>query len=620
MVRLYEEIVEKFKEDVSYNRIADKISHEYEDYYKRKANPSEVNSWVNSLNFVRTLLDFALLEKNKIIVEYELPYSEKRIDVVLFGKDEEGNENVVIIELKQWSNDNVADSEYEGEVKVDFGRFKKDSPHPSLQVEGYYWHLKDFMTIFEEDLKMQLSACVYCHNYNKGDNEVLYLPKFKQSLEKYPLFSKQDSIELGKYLKQKLSFGDGLDVFGKFTHSILKPSKKLLDHTGQMINEQQIFHLIDEQITAYKAIMTKAKKVSKEDDKAVIIIQGGPGTGKSVIALEVMGELLRKGLNVVHATGSSAFTNTLRKILGVRSSKQFKFFNSFMKHKENEIDVLICDEAHRIRKTSENIYTPASARTGEPQIDELIRSSKLSVFFIDEHQVVRPNEIGSVSLIKDSAKKFNAKIYEMPELQTQFRCGGSGKYLNWIEKMLQIREEGDDLNLGEENKMEFNIVQSPSELKKIIEDKNQIKENSARIVAGFCWPWSAPKKDGSLVNDVKIGDFEMPWEKKDTFWKWATDKSGMEQVGTVYTSQGFEFDYIGVIFGNDLVYNKQKKKWEANPKNSFDKMVTRNNEKLVEHFKNVYRVLLSRAHKGVYVYFMDKDTEEYFKGKMKIKN
>jgi hypothetical protein len=108
----------------------------------------------------------------------------------------------------------------------------------------------------------------------------------------------------------------------------------------------------------------------------------------------------------------------------------------------------------------------------------------------------------------------------------------------------------------------------------------------------------------------------MPWEKKDQFWKWATDDSGMGQVGTVYTSQGFEFDYIGVIFGNDLVYNKEIKKWEAKPKNSYDVMVTRNNEKLAEHFKNVYRVLMSRAHKGVYVYFMDKDTEDYFKSRI----
>lgn len=618
MVRLYEEIIENFKEDVMNNRIADKVSHQYEEYYKRKANPSEINSWINSLNFVKNILENASLKKNKIIVEYELPYSEKRIDVILFGKDKEGNENILIIELKQWSNNNISDSLDEGEIIVDFGRFKKEMPHPSLQVEGYYWHLKDFMTVFDELPLIQLSACVYCHNYNKGKNEILYLPKFSEEVKKYPLFSKQDSIALGDYIKQKLSFGEGLELFNRFTHSILRPSKKLLDHTSHMINKQQIFHLIDEQITAYKTIMTKAKQVSKTKKKAVIIVKGGPGTGKLVIALEVMGELLRQGLNVMHATGSSAFTNTLRKILGIRSAKQFRFFNSFIGNKENDFDVLICDEAHRIRKTSESRWTSSTLRTGEPQINELIKSAKLSVFFIDEQQVVRPNEIGNINLIKETAKKFGAEVYEMPELQTQFRCGGSGKYLKWVESLLKINEEGSVLEENNEgNKLEFKIVSSPQELKDLIAAKNKEKPNCARIVAGFCWPWSKPKHDGTLVNDVKIDNFEMPWEKKDTFWKWATDKSGMDQVGTVYTSQGFEFDYIGVIFGKDLIYDKKKKQWIAQPENSFDTEAKRGNDNFVKHLKNVYRVLLSRAHKGVYVYFIDKDTEEFFKSNMK---
>ena len=89
----------------------------------------------------------------------------------------------------------------------------------------------------------------------------------------------------------------------------------------------------------------------------------------------------------------------------------------------------------------------------------------------------------------------------------------------------------------------------------------------------------------------------------------------MDQVGTVYTSQGFEFDYIGVIFGNDLVWNKEIKSWYAKPENSYDSMAKRGNDQFVQHLKNVYRVLLTRAHKGVFIYFMDKDTEEYFRNK-----
>lgn len=618
-MRLYEATVFDFKEDVVHNKIADKIAQKFEEYFNKKAPESEFRAWNNSLPKLKDVLDHSNLLQNNIAIEYELPFAKNsRIDVLLFGKDERENDNIVIIELKQWSNSHVEDSEDEGNVFVDYGKFKKLDLHPSLQVEGYYWHLRDYMTIFEEETPAFLSACVYCHNYSKGTNEVLYLPKFSKNILKYPLFSKQEMIELGRYLKEKLGKGKGLKVLERFNLSILRPSKKLLDHTGDMISKQQIFHLIEEQQTAYNTIMSKAKKVAKAKEKAVIIVKGGPGTGKSVIALEVMGELLRMGKNVVHATGSSAFTNTLRRILGIRSAKQFKFFNSFINRGENEIDVLICDEAHRIRKTSESRYTPRSSRTGEPQIDELIRLAKLSVFFIDEHQTVRPNETGNVNLIRESALKFNAKVYEMEELKTQFRCGGSAKYLGLIEKILKIKEKGEEFEIEEDQRMEFKIVDSPQELKRLIDQKNREKKNCARIVASYCWPWSNPNRDGTLVKDVKIGDFEMPWEKKDQFWKWATDDSGMDQVGTVYTAQGFEFDYIGVIFCKDLVWNKEKKDWEAKPENSYDTEAKRSNPNFIKHLKNIYRVLLSRAHMGVYVYFIDKDTEDYFKSQLKM--
>ncbi len=616
-MRLYEGPIEQFREDVLQNRIADMISEKYSSYYGRNVSPSERNSWNVSLNFVKNAIDYSGLEDNIIVIEYGLPYSSRRLDVLLFGKGEKNEDNIVLIELKQWSNENVENCEAEGNVIVNFGRFKREHAHPSLQVEGYHYDLKDFMTVFEQKPEVFLSSCSYCHNYSKAYNAVLLLPKFRTMTEKYPLFLKEDMESLGEYLKTRLKNGSGMEVFNRFILSPIRPSKKLLDHTREMINEQQIFNLIDDQITAYNAIMHKAKKLADLKRKSVIIVKGGPGTGKSVIALEVMGELMRKGKTVYHATGSSAFTNTLRKILGIRSSKLFKFFNSFMEHEENEIEVLICDEAHRIRKTSENRYTPRRMKTDTPQIEELIKAAKLSIFFIDQYQVVRPTEIGSVSLIRETAKKMGVNEPEILEyeLKTQFRCSGSDSFLQWIENVLGVRESEKGF-LTKDDRMDFRIVDDPLKLKKMIDEKNMENKNSARIVAGFCWPWSDPRPDGSLVNDVKVGNLQMPWEKKDQFWKWATDDSGMEQVGTVYTAQGFEFDYIGIIFGNDLVYDKDKGEWVAKPENSYDTMAKRDNKKLTEHLKNVYRVLMSRAHKGCYVYFMDRGTEEFFRSRM----
>ena len=228
----------------------------------------------------------------------------------------------------------------------------------------------------------------------------------------------------------------------------------------------------------------------------------------------------------MHATGSSAFTNTLRKIVGTRAKNLFKFFNSFTSSELNSFDVLICDEAHRIRESSVNRYTPKSQRSNMPQIDELMQVAKLNIFFIDENQIVRPNEIGTVEMIKEAAVRFDAKEADIAEfeLKTQFRCSGSDAYLQWLDNVLDIRRS----DIAQyDPKMEFRIFNSPSKMMKEIRVRNREKKNSARIVAGFCWPWSKPNIDGTLVNDVKIEDFEMPWEKKDEFWKWATDDSGM---------------------------------------------------------------------------------------------
>jgi DUF2075 family protein len=612
-MRLYEGTIADFNTSVLENRIADQIGISYERYYRRRVNPAEYRAWQQSFNFLKNSFEYTGLSNNKIIIEYELPYSTRRIDVLLFGRNQFESDSVVLIELKQWSNESVEDCPSEGNIIVDYGRFKKEQAHPCLQVQGYHYDLKDFLTIFSERPEIALDSCAYCHNYSRnGTDPVLFYPKFKREMEEFPVFAKEDTQALGTYLKDRLSGAPGFEVFNRFVMSPIRPSKRLLEHTSEMINKQQIFNLIDDQIAAYNSIMHKAKQLSRTEKKSIVIVKGGPGTGKSVIALEVMGELMRKGNTVIHATGSSAFTNTLRKLVGTRAQRLFKFFNSFITTQPNSIDVLICDEAHRVRKSSNSRYTRREDRSNLPQIDELLRIAKLNIFFIDENQIVRPDEIGSVVLIKEAANRFGIRGGEIAEftLKTQFRCSGSDAYLQWLDKVLGIT---DSEEFSFDARMQFKIFSDPSEMMANIGHRNLEKKNSARIVAGFCWPWSKPNSDGTLINDVRIGDFAMPWEKKDTFWKWATDDSGMEQVGTVYTAQGFEFDYIGVIFGNDLIYDSNKQQWKSISQNSHDTQVKRNNPGLTRHLQNVYRVLMSRAHRGVYVYFMDKETEQHFR-------
>ncbi|MEA3255452.1 MAG: DUF2075 domain-containing protein, partial [Candidatus Altiarchaeota archaeon] len=381
--------------------------------------------------------------------------------------------------------------------------------------------------------------------------------------------------------------------------------------------------LIDEQLIAYDKVLSCAREGFHDKQKTAIIIKGGPGTGKSVIAMNMVADLSLKGYNTHYATGSRAFTETMRKIVGSRASVQFRYFNSYSEAERDEIDVLVMDEAHRIRETSQNRFTPKHKRTNMPQIQELINASKVAVFFIDDKQVVRPNEIGSVEHIKEHAEKNNCKIYEY-ELEVQFRCNGSEAFVNWINNTLGIERTPNVIwDLHEE--FDFKIFDRPEELEKAIREKVQ-EGDTGRVTAGFCWDWSYPNEDGTLKDDVIIGDYKRPWDARPEARKlapgipkaslWAYEPGGIDQVGCIYTAQGFEFDYVGVIFGKDLVYNFDKQRWTGHPENSSDNVVKRSRDKFTDLVKNTYRVLLSRGMKGCYVYFMDKDTEKFFKSRI----
>jgi hypothetical protein len=621
-VRIYQDTTAKFIQDALNNKIADTIRLRFESYYGRKANPAEVVAWTNSLQFLKNAVEYSSPPDNMVALEYELPYTTERIDCLLFGRGDDGKDNVIVIELKQWSE--VKDCDIEDNVVTFVGGAERMVSHPSLQVRGYHYYLADFLEVFHQADSLGLSSCVYCHNYPRTDDAVLLLPKFKTLLEEFPVYTKDDFRALGDFLKSKIEKGNGHEVFGRFTASNIKPSKKLIELTSAMIADQRVFNLIDEQITANNTIIDRAKKCAKLKHKSVVIVRGGPGTGKSLIALNALAELIKKGIVVYHATGSKSFTETLRKVVGYRAGKLFKYFNSFSAYKENDIDVLICDEAHRIRTSSNSRYTRAEKRSTLPQVDELIKVAKVSIFFIDDNQVVRPEEIGNSSLIREAAAKYGADTYDF-ELKSQFRCSGSDRYLNWLDNTLMIRETANKY-LTKNEKMDFRIFDSASDLYAAIKEKNRAKANSARMAAGFCWPWSDPKPDGSLVEDVVIGDFRMPWEGRGNrklakgipYWyQWAYDPNGVNQCGCIYTIQGFEFDYVGVIIGDDLVYEPLSDAWIGKRENSKDPQLKRATiADFTDYAKNIYRVLLTRGMQGCYVYFLDRNTREFFQSRI----
>jgi hypothetical protein len=621
-MRLYSGTSQQFIQDTIQNQIAEKLKQAYFNYFRYNPSRGEVTSWRNSLRAITQVFQHANLIDHGVILEYQLPLTSKRLDCLICGRDKNVKDNAVIIELKQWEKCEEASGE--NEISTWVGGATREILHPSVQVGQYKMLLQDTHTAFNaENNPIILNACTYLHNYNYYSEDVLFSDKFREAIGEYPLFTADDVNKLKTYLSIKLEIGEGIEVLRRIEESKYRPSKKLMDHVGNIIKGKSEYILLDEQLVVYDKVLSCAKEGFHDKQKTVIIVKGGPGTGKSVIAINLMADLLLKGYNAHYATGSRAFTQTLRKIIGSRGAVQFKYFNSYSDAENNEVDVLIADEAHRIRETSYSRYTPRDKRLGIPQIGELINVAKIAVFFIDDDQIVRPQEMGSVQYIKEYAKEKDCKIFEY-ELETQFRCNGSDAFVNWINNTLGIKRTA-NIIWNQREEFDFKIFGNPKELEDAIKEKVQ-EGFTGRVTAGFCWKWSMPNEDGTLKNDVFIGDYERPWNARPEARKlapgipkaflWAHDPNGINQVGCVYTAQGFEFDYIGIIVGNDLVYNFDKQTWEGHLENSADSIVKRSKNKFVTLVKNTYRVLLSRGMKGCYVYFMDKDTERFFKSRM----
>ena len=604
------------------NQIAEKLKLAYFDYFRYNPSAGEVASWRNSLRALCLVFQRANLIDHGILLEYQLPMSSKRLDCLISGRNQNLTDTAVIIELKQWEK--CEEAAGENEVITWVGGSKREVLHPSVQVGQYRLYLQDTHTAFyEEPNPVHLDSCTYLHNYNYYDQDIIFSDKFRLAIAENPIFTADDVEKLKSYLVGRLSRGEGNDVLVRIEQSKFRPSKKLMDHVANIIRNRSEYILLDSQLVVYDQVLACTKQGFHDKQKTVVIVTGGPGTGKSVIAINLMADLLLKGYNAHYATGSRAFTQTLRRIIGNRGSVQFKYFNSYSTSEPNGVDVLICDEAHRIRASSYDRYTPRSKRSDTPQIEELIRASKVSVFFIDDDQIVRPNEIGSADYIREYAKKNHCKIFEY-ELETQFRCGGSEAFVNWINNTLGIKRTANVLwNVDEE--FDFRIFGSPIDVENAILEK--VKQGyTARMTAGFCWPWSNPNYDGTLKEDVVVGDYKRPWNAKPEARRlaqgiprasvWAYDPAGIQQVGCIYTAQGFEFDYVGVIFGNDLVYDLDLQTWQGHPKNSYDTVVKRSKDKFLDLVRHTYRVLLTRGMKGCYVFFTNKNTERFFRSRI----
>ncbi len=579
-----------------------------------RPSPAEQRSWARSIPALARDLADAGLGNAEVLLEQQLPLSSRRIDAIVAGTHPTtGRPSYIVVELKQWSSAELFEDNPSLVLIDGYGRDPRINPLE--QLAGYCDYLVDFIPILG-DQQAHLTGVAYLHNAT--DFAVRDLRDHPDATRMHLVTGdRRDQFMdiLRSHIDPDVMGADAADLLLNAREA---PSKPLLKVAADEIRDREQFILLDEQKLAYQLVLHAVERAREADQKTVIVVSGGPGTGKSVIALSILGELARQGRAVLHATGSQSFTQTLRKVAGWRSKRTqqlFKYFNSFMDAEKNSLDVLILDEAHRIRETSANRWTKSTHRTSRPQIDELISAARVPVFLLDENQTVRPGELGSLADIKAYAASLNLPVHHI-SLEDQFRCGGSQAYVEWVMRLLGLSPGGPILWEGDDQ-FSLSVAQSPAELDAAMNAK-QNEGYTARITAGYCWPWSDPNVDGSLVDDVVIGEWRRPWNLKGDRATggappsalWATDPAGFGQVGCIYTAQGFEYDWNGVIIGPDLVWRTDR--WVARRSESrdpaFRSAKTVPDEEFDRLLRNVYKVLLTRGMMGTTIYSTDPET------------
>lgn len=604
-----------FIDDVDSNQIGEIIHSAYRKAHNREVSRSEITAWQNSLGCMQRILsDTTIPNDVGVAVEFGIPGSTKRVDFILTGRNDAGRSAVIIVELKQWSQ--VQETRKDGVVRTFINGAEREMNHPSYQAWSYATLLEDYNQDVR-DRQMALRPCAYLHNCSSGS--AIHSDFYRPYTDRAPAFLQSEADKLRAFIKSYVRHGDGGEAIYEIENGRIRPSKNLADHLASLLQGNRDFTLIDDQKLVYETALELATGPAAQR-KAVLVVSGGPGTGKSVVAINLLVELIQKGKNVHYVTKNAAPRAVYEQMLAgtlakSRISNLFKGSGTYFEAQPNTFDVLVVDEAHRLTEKS-GFYQ----NEGENQIKEIIRAAKLSIFFVDDCQRVTFSDIGGKDAIKQWARTLGAHVVEMA-LQSQFRCNGSDGYLAWVDHSLQIRETANPAGAG--LGYEFVVCDDPNELRRLVVERNGVR-NKARMVAGYCWDWASKKKPGAFDIVVPEHNFKARWNLADDGSLWLIKPESVNEVGCIHTCQGLELDYVGVILGPDLVVRNGKIVTDAGERSRHDKSI-KGYKKLLkgepaaaraladEIIKNTYRTLMTRAQKGCFVFSVDPETNAYLK-------
>ena len=619
---IYNGLKSDFMSDTENDVLETKLYDAIKNKMNRSTGLSELNSWRNSLKEMYiTLNDSNIPSDAGVAIEYNIPQTSKRVDFLIsgYGKDNKGN--VIIVELKQWEKLQAIEGQ-EAIVETFTGGANRRVVHPSYQAWSYAALIKDYNE-YVQDADIELHPCAYLHNYPRVENDPLDAKQYKEVLADAPAFTYGQRDALRNFIKKSIITGDNEDTLVKIEHGKIRPSKQLQDSISGMLKGNKEFIMLDEQKVVYENILSLSTKCQKDGKKRTIIVEGGPGTGKTVVAINLLAELTKRNQFVQYVSKNAAPRTVYGyKLKGTMKKSSvdnlFKGSGCYTEAPMNSVGTILADEAHRLNEKSGMFQN-----MGENQIKEIIHASRCSVFFIDESQRVTTSDIGSIAEIEKWAERENSEVIKM-ELVSQFRCNGSDGYLAWIDDVLQIRDTANyDL---EGIDYDIRICDSPKEMEHIVIEKNRIR-NRARILAGYCWNWPKDTRNDVNYHDIKIGDYGISWnlDGGDAF---AINPDSVHEAGCIHTSQGLEFDYVGVIIGDDMRYDNGEIVTDYSKRAKTDQSMKgikglakddpeKASQLADEIIKNTYRTLMTRGMKGCYVYCTDSELAAYLKERLK---
>ncbi len=619
-VIVYQSTRQRFLEDNDRHAIEELIASEYLRKTGRYAPDGEYRAWQQSLmQMAEVLADDEMPASMGVGVEVGIPQTAKRIDFVLSGTTDNGDARVIIVELKQWSNSRVSDKD--GLIYANRGgRAEVEGAHPCYQAWSYAALLEGFNEAVHRE-GIELSPCAYLHNYHRDG--IIDAPRYAPYIEKAPLFLRGSSerSRLREFIKRHVHKGDDAQALYRIENGRIRPSKMLADSLAGMLKGNREFVLVDDQKVVFETCLAKAAAASSER-KQVVIVRGGPGTGKSVVAINLIVQLTKRGLLTKYVSKNAAPRAVYaQKLRGHRRSTEisgmFGGSGAFVETEPNLFDALVVDEAHRLNEKS-GLY----GNLGENQVKELISASKCTILFADDDQMVTLADIGHSRELESWARRLGADVTHL-ELASQFRCAGSDGYLAWLDDTLGVRDTANTRLSADD--FDFRVVDSPVELDQLIRARNG--NNKSRLVAGYCWDWKSKRNPDA--HDITLPDsgFQRQWNLGSDGSLWITADDSIDQVGCIHTCQGLELDYVGVIIGPDFVIEDGDLKTAAAGRSTMDRSIrgwktlmrkdpVGTSEHLDRIIRNTYRTLMTRGMKGCYVYCTDPAVADYFRRRL----